>query len=221
MLIIEIFSKVRVLFIFYCLHLQNDELLGVGKGCREFDREWCYWMLCGQMFRFLTKLYYYYYSYYCSRTSVVRTLNIQTLQITEHPRSNSSMCRHEELLDHTPSLVYVICFPWCSVFEHFSYPNTSRSQCVSEVLLYNYWWASKVSETLYRGNKLRIGDICLFIYVCGRTYVRHFVFLLWWSTHPHTLLNRIFWIIDLYPYHQLLPLWIRLCLTYLNFCARD
>ena len=43
-----------------------------------------------------------------------------------------------------------------------------HSYCIDAVLVYlqskyyvDRWWASKVCKTLYRGNKLRIGDICL------------------------------------------------------------
>ena len=61
------------------------------------------------------------------------------------------------------------------------------------------WWAS---ETLYSGVKLRIGDICLYIYVDACIS-----FLLWssrifvlahCSTPSQTSLNGIFWFIDHY-----------------------
>ncbi len=72
------------------------------------------------------------------------------------------------------------------------------------------------SETLYRGNKLRIGDICLMF---GRMYVifvlnPHVLVLVRWPTLSQTSLNRIFWFINLYPYYtrklNCLLLWILL-----------
>ncbi len=55
-----------------------------------------------------------------SRISVIRTSIIWTLQSTKYPKYNSSMCRHEELLDHTPSLVLYNIFSMV-----FSYLNIS------------------------------------------------------------------------------------------------
>ncbi len=96
--------------------------------------------------------------------------------------------------------------------------------------LFIYWRASVASETLtgvkmkksgmfvyllaserserdtYRGKNEKIGDVCLFVYMYGRTYVilyfdpRVFV-LVMWSTPSQIALNTILWFIDQYPYH--------------------
>ncbi len=47
------------------------------------------------------------------------------LQLIELPKSNSTTCRHKELLDHAHSLVFYNIF---SIV--FSCPNTSQSQRV-------------------------------------------------------------------------------------------
>ncbi len=39
------------------------------------------------------------------------------------------------------------------------------------IAISNYWRASVASETLIGVTQLKIGDVCLFIYVFGRTYV--------------------------------------------------
>ena len=71
---------------------------------------------------------------------------------------------------------------------------------------------------------LRIWDICLCISVCGYTYIiltltLAILCLLGGWPCRHTPLNRILWIIDLYPCHQLFtPLW---CLTYLIFLQKQ
>ena len=69
------------------------------------------------------------------------------------------------------------------------------------------------SETLYKGNELRIGDLHICLDVC-MTFL-HFdprVFVL--PTLSQTSLNRILWFIDFYLYHprklNCLPLWILL-----------
>ncbi len=58
------------------------------------------------------------------RTSVNTTSSIQTLQLTEHPKSNTSMYKHKELLGHAYSLVLYNVF----LYEH--YPNTSIPMCL-------------------------------------------------------------------------------------------
>ncbi len=69
-----------------------------------------------------------------------------------------------------------------------------------------YWRASVASETLTGVKMKKIGDVCLFVYMYGRTYVilyfdpRVFV-LVTWSTPSQIALNRILWFIDQYPYH--------------------
>ncbi len=58
------------------------------------------------------------------------------------------------------------------------------------------WRASVASETLTGVTQLKIGDVCLFVYMYGRTYVilyfdpRVFV-LVMWSTPSQIALNRI------------------------------
>ncbi len=57
-----------------------------------------------------------------------------------------------------------------------------------------YYWPA--SETLTGVTQLKIGDVCLFVYMFGRTYVilyfdpRIFV-LVMWSTPSQIALNRI------------------------------
>ncbi len=69
-----------------------------------------------------------------------------------------------------------------------------------------YWRASTASETLTGVTQLKIGDVCLFVYMYGCTYVilyfdpRVFV-LVMWSIPSQIALNRILWFIDQYPYH--------------------
>ncbi len=71
------------------------------------------------------------------------------------------------------------------------------------IFIYYYW---RASETLTGVTQLKIGDVCLFVYMFGRTYVilyfdpRVFV-LVMWSTPSQIALNRILWFIDQYPYH--------------------
>ncbi len=64
--------------------------------------------------------------------------------------------------------------------------------------VYN-WRASVASETLTGETQSKIGDVGLFIYIHGRTYVilyfdpRVFV-LVMWSTPSQIALNRILWL---------------------------
>ncbi len=84
-----------------------------------------------------------------------------------------------------------------------------KSTAESMLCIHN-WRASVASETLTGVTQLKIGDVCLFIYLFvymfGRTYVilyfdpRVFV-LVMWSTPYQIALNRILWFIDQYPYH--------------------
>ncbi len=67
--------------------------------------------------------------------------------------------------------------------------------------------ASERSERdTYRGKNEKIGDVYLFVYMFGRTYVilyfdpRVFVSVMC-STPSQIALNRILWFIDQYPYH--------------------
>ncbi len=76
-----------------------------------------------------------------------------------------------------------------------------------ESQLYMCLLASERSERdTYRGKNEKIGDVYLFVYMFGRTYVilyfdpRVFV-LVRWSTPSQIALNRILWFIDQYPYH--------------------
>ncbi len=68
------------------------------------------------------------------------------------------------------------------------------------------WRASVASETLTGVTQLKIGDVCLFVYMFGRTYVILYfdprvLVLVMWSTPSQIALNRILWFIDQYPYH--------------------
>ncbi len=80
-----------------------------------------------------------------------------------------------------------------------------KGQRFKKILVGN-WRASVASETLTGVTQSKIGDVCLFIYIYGRTYVilyfdpRVFV-LVMWSTPSQIALNRILWFIDQYPYH--------------------
>ena len=66
-------------------------------------------------------------------------------------------------------------------------------------------WASKASETLYSGVKLRIGNICLYNYNVDLRMLfvhwPHIFVLARYSTPSQNSLNRILWFIDHYPYH--------------------
>ncbi len=70
----------------------------------------------------------------------------------------------------------------------------------------SYWRASVASETLTGVTQSKIGVVCLFRYMYGRTYFilyfdpRVFV-LVRLSTPSQIALNRILLFIDQYPYH--------------------
>ncbi len=93
--------------------------------------------------------------------------------------------------------------------------NNWRASVASETLtgvkmkksgMFVYCRASVASETITGVTQSKIGDVCLFVYMFGRTYVilyfdpRVFV-LVTWSTPSQIALNRILWLIDQYPYH--------------------
>ena len=66
-------------------------------------------------------------------------LHLSELKLTEHPKSNSSTCKHEKFVGHAHSLVlHNTFFYGVQLSKHFSHPNTSWSHCVriSEVQLY-------------------------------------------------------------------------------------
>ncbi len=69
-----------------------------------------------------------------------------------------------------------------------------------------YLASERSEQDTYRGKNEKIGDVYLFVYMFGRTYVilyfdpRVFV-LVRWSTPSQIALNRILWFIDQYPYH--------------------
>ncbi len=78
--------------------------------------------------------------------------------------------------------------------------------CITDTFNFTYPCYWRASETLTGVTQLKIGDVCLFIYMFGRTYAilyfdpRIFV-LVMWSTPGQIALNRILWFIDQYPYH--------------------
>ncbi len=77
-------------------------------------------------------------------------------------------------------------------------------QCTTKSLA--SWRASVASETLTGVTQSKIGDVCLFVYIYGRTYVILYfdprvLVLVMWSTPSQIALNRILWFIDQYPYH--------------------
>ncbi len=86
------------------------------------------------------------------------------------------------------------------------YPCTHTHTHTGHPLIH-YWRASVASETLTGVTQLKIGDVCLFIYMdvcmsfCTLT-LRIFVFAPR-STPSQTSLNRILWCSDHYPYHLL------------------
>ncbi len=70
----------------------------------------------------------------------------------------------------------------------------------------SYLASERSERDTYRGKNEKIGDVYIFVYMFGRTYVilyfdpRVFV-LVSWSTPSQIALNRILWFIDQYPYH--------------------
>ncbi len=101
---------------------------------------------------------YKWYSYVSHNyiQSHVSYLNVSypNTSVNEHPKSNSSTCRHEELLDHAPSLMFfIIHFLCCLVIwtfqlsEHLSVPTCSDN------------WHSTVYACLYV-------HVCMCVCVC-------------------------------------------------------
>ena len=56
--------------------------------------------------------------------SVIRISIIRILQLIEHLKSNSSICRHEELLDHTPLLAFYNTFSMVFSYQKISVIRT-------------------------------------------------------------------------------------------------
>ncbi len=108
-------------------------------------------------------------------------------------------CKHTHTHTHTQNSTVVIIYAIIGSERDTVRGNTLNSQGYIIVLL-----ASE--RDTYRGKNEKIGDVCLFVYMYGRTYVilyfdpRVFV-LVMWSTPSQIALNTILWFIDQYPYH--------------------
>ncbi len=84
----------------------------------------------------------------------------------------------------------------CNWIDNFN--SNSQGKC-------NDNW--RAIETFSGVTQLKIGDICLFICMCGHTYVilyfdpRVFLCSLRVQPRPQASLNRILWFSNHYPYH--------------------
>ncbi len=114
----------------------------------------------------------------------------------------------------------IICDSFCKI----SYSSSSLMwiQTTLKICDYKLNFNWRASETLTGVTQLKIGDVCLFVYMFGRTYVilyfdpRIFV-LVMWSTPSQITLNRVLWFIDQYPYHP--RNWIVYCFEFFCGCS--
>ncbi len=85
---------------------------------------------------------------------------------------------------------YTIEIPWCLFINFFAY---LYGMCALIFARATNWRASIASKTLTGVTQLKIGDMSLFIYVCGRTYVILYfdprVFLCSLCVRPHPKLH--------------------------------